>query len=128
MAGPTLEEREDHVLKGHSTTIPHRLAMERFRNRINYLSRDITHYLGTLLIGQYGSVVESGPPVGREPSAPDGGRPSGVTIELHDVVCRRGGTEPGSLPVAVGVSLVIPPARASRCSANHAATRPACSM
>jgi putative ABC transport system ATP-binding protein len=83
--------------------------MERFRNRINYLSRDITHYLGTLLIGQYGSVVESGPPVGREPSAPGGGRPSGVTIELHGVVHRRGGSDPGSSPAAAGVSLVIPP-------------------
>jgi putative ABC transport system ATP-binding protein len=109
MARSTLEEREDHVLKGHSTTIPHRLVIERFRNRINYMSRDITHYLGTPSIGQYGSVVESGPPVGRAPSAPGGGRPSGVLIELHEVVCRRGGAEPGSLPPAPGISLAIPP-------------------
>jgi putative ABC transport system ATP-binding protein len=83
--------------------------MERFRNRINYLSRDITHYLGNVLIGQYGSVVESGPPVGREPSVPRGGPPSGVTIELHDVRYRRGGAAPGGLPPAVGISLAIPP-------------------
>jgi putative ABC transport system ATP-binding protein len=100
MAGSTLEEREDHVLKGHATTIPHRLGAERFRNRINYLSRDIAHYLGTLLIGQYGAVVESGPPVGREPSAPGGG-PLGVPVVLDDVVYTDGGA-------GAGVSLVVP--------------------
>jgi putative ABC transport system ATP-binding protein len=54
-------------------------------------------------------VVESGPPVGREPSAPGGARPSGVTIELRDVVYRRGGAQPSSLPATAGVSLVVPP-------------------
>jgi putative ABC transport system ATP-binding protein len=109
MAGSALEEREDHVLKGHAPTIPYRLAVERFRNRINYVSRDITHYLGTLLVGQYEVVVESGPPVGREHSAPRGEQPPGVIVELHDVVYGRRGTESASFPAAAGISLAFPP-------------------
>ena len=53
-------------------------------------------------------MVESEPPVGREPSAPGGGRPPGVTVELRDLVYLRGGAEPGRLPAAAGVSLVVP--------------------
>ena len=51
----------------------------------------------------------AGRPLAGNPRHPTAGGRPGVTIELHDVVCRRGGTEPGSLPVAVGVSLVMPP-------------------
>jgi predicted ABC-type transport system involved in lysophospholipase L1 biosynthesis ATPase subunit len=82
--------------------------MERFRNRINYASTHITHYLGTLLMGQYGSVVESGPPVGSDRSAP-GGQVPGVTIEMRHVVWRAGSAAPDHAPPAAGISLVIPP-------------------
>jgi predicted ABC-type transport system involved in lysophospholipase L1 biosynthesis ATPase subunit len=60
-------------------------------------------------MGQYGSVVESGPPVGREPSAPGGGQPSGVTIELRQVVCGRGSADADVVPGMTGISLVVPP-------------------
>jgi predicted ABC-type transport system involved in lysophospholipase L1 biosynthesis ATPase subunit len=109
MARSTLEEREDHVLKGHATTIPHRLAFERFRNRINYIGNEIAHYLGTLMMGQYWAVVESGPPVGNQPSASGSGQPPGVTIDLRDVVCGRGAATADRVPVTAGISLAVPP-------------------
>ena len=109
MARSTLEERKDHVLKSHATTIPHRLGVERFRNRINHISNEITHYLGTLVIGQYWSVVESGPPVGSQPSASGSGQAPGVSIELRDVVCGHGAPATDRVPVTAGISLTVPP-------------------
>jgi predicted ABC-type transport system involved in lysophospholipase L1 biosynthesis ATPase subunit len=60
------------------------------------------------VIGQYGSVVESGPPVGKEPSTHGGGRSPGVTIELHDVVTGHGVADRDRLPAAGGISLRVP--------------------
>jgi predicted ABC-type transport system involved in lysophospholipase L1 biosynthesis ATPase subunit len=108
MARPIFEKREDHVLKGHLTTIPHRLALKRFRDRINYVNGEISHYLDTPVLRQYGSVVESGPPAGREPWESGSGQPPGVTIELRDVLSGRGGTDRQGVPAAAGVSLVVP--------------------
>ncbi len=109
MARSTLEEREDHVLKGHATTIPYRLAVERFRNRINHASADITHYLGTTGMGHYWSVAESGPLAGSQPSASGSGQTPGVAIELREVVCGRGHRAADHGPVTAGISLIVPP-------------------
>jgi putative ABC transport system ATP-binding protein len=58
-------------------------------------------------MGHYGSVVESGPPVGREPPAPGGGEPPGAAIELRMLLYGHGDLKPGSLRAA-GISLVVP--------------------
>lgn len=108
MARSTLEEREDHVLKGHATTLPYRLVAERFRNRINWVNGEITHYLGTSPVRHYWSVVESGPPVGSRPSASGSGQAPGVTVELHDVECRHGARAADGVHVTAGITLAVP--------------------
>jgi putative ABC transport system ATP-binding protein len=108
MARSTLEEREDHVLKGHAKTIPYRLTVERFRNRVNQVSGELSHYLGTKGMGHHWSVVESGPPVGSQPPVFGAGQTLGVTIELCDVVLGRGAGAADHGSVTAGISLVVP--------------------
>ena len=85
---------------------------------VRSLNSQVTDYLGIPTFGHYG-VVQSGPPTGGQPSAPDSGRPPGAAIELGGVVGPGGSTgadgdsgTPGvGLPGAglPGVSLSVPP-------------------
>jgi ABC-type phosphate transport system ATPase subunit len=60
MARSALKEREDYVLEGHDPTIPGVFSRERFRAGINYLVTRIGQYPGTILVGHYELVVDSG--------------------------------------------------------------------
>src|SRR5215472_2621669 len=122
MARSALEEREDHVLEGHLTTLPE--CGPGSVNQIDTVTpvtapragrfRYLFHYLSSTGMGHYGGMVESGPPKdGGKPSAgaelriagigltvPPGqsvallSRPREVSVELLDVVA---GLPPRSL-------------------------------
>ncbi len=98
MAGSALEEREDHVLEGHLTTLPEQCPdPAALKQTVTAVPRSARHrvvarYLGNYYLGsgymrQYGGVVESRPP-------DDGG----------------GALQPGAeLRVSVGLRLDVPP-------------------
>ena len=61
-----------------------------------------------------GFVVQSGPPEGRQPQAPPGGRGPGATVELDSIVCGSGSAgarqaNAAGNPGVTGVSLLLPP-------------------
>jgi hypothetical protein len=109
MARSALKERENYVLEGHDPTIPGVFARERFRTGINYLVTEIGQYPGTLLVGHYGLVADSGPPVGGKRPTPAAGHLAGAAIELASVVCRSGPADTGGSADPAGISLSVPP-------------------
>ena len=112
MAWPALEERQNHVLKGHSMMILPYGRRRTLRQQVGSLNSQVTDYLGIPTFGHYG-VVQSGPPAGGQPSAPGSGRGPGAAIELGSVVgpSRAGADADAGAPGAglPGVSLVVPP-------------------
>jgi putative ABC transport system ATP-binding protein len=72
------------------------------------MSREITHYLGTPVVGQYGSVAESGPPAGGDRPAGGSGALPGVAIMLDAVVCRGGQADTSSDSTLPGITLAVP--------------------
>lgn len=112
MAWPALEERQNHVLKGHPMMILPYGRRRTLRQQVGSLNSQVTDYLGIPTFGHYG-VVQSGPPAGGQPSAPGSGRGPGAAIELGSVVgpSRAGADADAGAPGAglPGVSLVVPP-------------------
>ncbi len=109
MARSILEERKDHVLKSHDTTLPRPIPVNRVGWIVGHLGSPLPDYPKLGLMGQYGAVVGSEPPLGLEPPVP-GVEPSpGAAVRLSNVVCRsRAGDAPG-VPGAAGISLDVPP-------------------
>jgi predicted ABC-type transport system involved in lysophospholipase L1 biosynthesis ATPase subunit len=128
MAWSALEERQNHMLKGHGPIVPPYGRRRTFRRRIGLLNSQVTDYLGMPAVG-HDEVVQSGPPAGGQPSAHGSGRVPGAAIELANVVgqpsvvqrgvVQRGVAQRGvaqtsatgaeGTAAAPGVSLRVPP-------------------
>ena len=115
MAWPALKERQNHVLKGHPMMILPYGRRRTLRREVGFLNSQVADYLGIPTIGHYG-VVQSGPPAGGQPSAPDERARAG----RGDRVGQRRGHRAGAAgadgdPAAPGgsglpgVSLAVPP-------------------
>ena len=94
MAWPALEERQNHVLKGHPMMILPYGRHRTLRREVGFLNSQVADYLGIPTIGHYG-VVQSGPPAGGQPSSPGAGRAPGAAIELGSVVGPGSVADPG---------------------------------